>query len=275
RASPLTLAINPVAPDAFYQCWLDEHMLHSCAYFTHQEDGLAQAQHKQLDLICLKLRLQHGDKLLDIGCGWGGLACWAARHYGVFVHGITQNPAQYAYAVKQVQRQGLAHLVKIELGDYRDLPALGQYDKASCIGIAEHIGGEQLPAHLEKVHGLLKPGGLFLSHGITLEHPVTSLDDATTFIHHYLFPEGALTTFPQLLQQMDSAHFDVFNIEGLRQHYVKTLRQWLTGLESHHHAITARVSERTYRLWRLYMTASALQFEQGVTGMHQILATRQ
>lgn len=258
-------------PEDFYQCWLDEHMLHACAYFSGNTRELAQAQRNQLDLICLKLHLQHGDSLLDIGCGWGGLACWAAKHYGVFVHGITQNTSQYDYAVKQVQRQGLEHLVKIELASYYDLPATGSYDKAACIGIADHIGEQYLPDYLAKVHAALKPGGLFLTHGITNE---STQDASSEFINRQLYPQGALTTFPHLLQQMDAAKFDVFNVEGLRRHYVMTLHQWLAGLEANHETIASIVGERTYRLWRLYMTASAIQFEQGVTGIHQIVATR-
>ncbi|MFQ6404446.1 class I SAM-dependent methyltransferase [Methylophilus sp. 'Pure River'] len=269
-----SIALSYDAPDDFYQCWLDEHMLHSCAYFAGSTEDLTQAQQKQLDLICLKLHLQHGDSLLDIACGWGGLACWAAKHYGVFVHGITQNPAQYAYAVKQVQRQGLGHLVTIELRDYRDLPELGQYDKAACIGIAEHAGAHQLPHDLKKVHGLLKAGGLFLSHGITTENPAWQQQASNEVINRHLYPQGTLATFPELLQHMDAAKFDVFNVEGLRRHYVMTLQRWLARLEAQHAAVSAMVGERTYRLWRLYMTASVIQFEQGVTGMHQILATR-
>jgi cyclopropane-fatty-acyl-phospholipid synthase len=269
-----SIALRYDAPDDFYQCWLDEHMLHSCAYFAGATEDLTQAQQKQLDLICLKLHLQHGDSLLDIACGWGGLACWAAKHYGVFVHGITQNPTQYAYAVQQVQSQGLSHLVNIELRDYRDLPELGQYDKVACIGIAEHAGAHQLGHDLKKVHGLLKAGGLFLSHGITTENPAWQQQASNEVINRYLYPQGALTTFPELLQHMDAAKFDVFNVEGLRRHYVMTLQRWLARFEAQHAAITALVGERTYRLWRLYMTASVIQFEQGVTGMHQILATR-
>lgn len=271
--SSIALSYDNV-PDDFYQCWLDEHMLHSCAYFSGQTRDLAQAQRNQLDLICLKLHLQHGDSLLDIGCGWGGLACWAAQHYGVFVHGITQNASQYAYATKQVQRLGLSHLVKIELGNYQNLPASGSYDKAACIGIADHMGEQYLPDYLRKVHAALKPGGLFLTHGITIEHPTGQQDASTEFINSQLFPQGGLTTFPHFLQQMDMAKFDVFNVEGLRRHYVMTLHQWLAGLEANHETVASIVGERTYRLWRLYMTASAIQFEQGVTGIHQVVATR-
>lgn len=273
--SPASLALSyEDMPDDFYQCWLDEQMLHSCAYFSGQTRDLAQAQCFQLDLICQKLKLQHGDVLLDIGCGWGGLACWAAKHYGVFVHGITKNPEQYAYAVKQVQRQGLEHLVKIELvSDAYALPASGSFDKAVCISIADHMGEESMSAYLDKVYELLKPCGVFLMHAISNEEHAMR-DASTEFINRQLYPLGALTTFPQLLQHIDTAKFDVFHVEGLRRHYVMTLHQWLAGLEANHQTVASMVGERVYRMWRLYLTASAIQFEQGVTGIHQIVATR-
>jgi cyclopropane-fatty-acyl-phospholipid synthase len=269
-----SIALRYDAADDFYRHWLDEQMLHSCAYFAGATHTLAQAQQTQLTLICQKLHLQHGNTLLDVACGWGGLACWAAKHYGVFVHGITQNQAQYAYALKQVEQQGLTHLVKIELADYHTLPALGSYDKAACISIADHVGVAHYPDFLAKVHAALKPGGLFLSHVITAEHPAGQQDAATAFINRQLYPAGELASFAHLLQHMDSARFDVFNVEGLRRHYVLTLRQWLANLETQHASIAASMGERTYRIWRLAMTASAIQFEQGVTGMHQMLATR-
>lgn len=272
-SSPVALSYDNV-PEDFYQCWLDEHMLHSCAYFSGNTLDLAQAQRNQLDLICLKLHLQHGDSLLDIGCGWGGLACWAAKHYGVFVHGITQNASQYDYATKQVKRLGLEHLVKIELGNYQDLPATASYDKAACIGIADHIGEAHFPDYLAKVHAALKPGGLFLTHGITNEQLAGQQDASSAFINRQLFPQGDLSTFPHFLQHMDAAKFDVFNVESLRRHYVMTLHQWLAGLEANHATVASLVGERTYRIWRLYMTASAIQFEQGVTSIHQVVATR-
>lgn len=268
------IALSYDVPEDFYQRWLGEQMLHSCAYFASPTHTLAQAQQTQLTLICQKLHLQHGDTLLDIACGWGTLACWAAKHYGVFVHGITHNPTQYAYALKQVQQQGLTHLVKIELANYRTLPALGSYDKAACISIADHLGAAHYPDFLAKVHAALKPGGLFLSHVITAENPAGQQDASTAFINRQLYPAGELTSFAHLLQHMDSARFDVFNVEGLRRHYVMTLRQWLANLEAQHALIAASMGERTYRIWRLAMTASAIQFEQGVTGMHQMLATR-
>ncbi|MBF4987159.1 cyclopropane-fatty-acyl-phospholipid synthase family protein [Methylophilus sp. 14] len=269
-----TLRLDYNAPDDFYQLWLGEHRLHACAYFTGQSSSLAEAQQTQLDKICQALRLQHGNTLLDIDCGRGGLACWAAKHYGVFVHGITTRPDEYAYATRQVQAQGLSHLIKIELADISNLPATSQYDKAVNISMHSHVGSQQLPGWLATVHALLKPGGVFLSHAISSESAAWQQANSRDFINRHLSPQASLTTFSQRLQHMDNAKFDVFKVEGLQRHYVLTLRQWLAALETHHTAAAALVGERTYRLWRLYMTANVIQFEQGVTGIHQILATR-
>jgi cyclopropane-fatty-acyl-phospholipid synthase len=262
------------APSDFYRLWLDDKMLHSCAYFCDANQDLAQAQHNQLDLICLKLHLQHGDTLLDIGGSWGGLACWAARHYGVFVHCLTHTPQQHAYVVAEVQKQGLDKLVTVELSHYRDLPDTTRYDKVVSIGMTSQIGEHNLPDYLAKVHAVLKPGGLFLDHEVTTESPGRQHEISTGFINRQVFPDGELCSLTHIRQQMQSARLEVFDVEGLRRHHALTLRRWISKLEQRHQEIVASFGERTYRIWRLYMTASAIQFEQGVTGIHQILAVR-
>ncbi|MGQ2966196.1 class I SAM-dependent methyltransferase [Methylophilus sp.] len=267
-------SLDYAAPNDFYSLWLDDKMLHSCAYFCDAKQDLAQAQHNQLDLICLKLHLQHGDTLLDIGGGWGGLACWAARHYGVFVHCITQHPQQHAHAVAEVQKQGLEKLVTVTLCHYRDLPDTPRYDKVVSIGLASQTGEHNLPAYLAKVHAVLKPGGLFLDHEVTTESPGRQHELATRFINRQVFPDGELSSLPHIRQQMQSASLEVFDVEALRRHHALTLRRWVSKLEQRHQEVAASFGERTYRIWRLYMTASAIQFEQGVTGIHQILAVR-
>lgn len=270
--TPTTLDYH--APSDFYRLWLDDKMLHSCAYFCDANQDLAQAQHNQLDLICLKLHLQHGDTLLDIGGSWGGLACWAARHYGVFVHCLTHSPQQHAYVVAEVQKQGLDKLVTVELCHYRDLPDTPRYDKVVSIGLTSQIGEHKLPEYLAKVHAVLKPGGLFLDHEVTTESPGRQHEISTGFINRQVFPDGELCSLTHIRQQMQSAKLEVFDVEGLRRHHALTLRRWVSKLEQRHHEIAASFGERTYRIWRLYMTASAIQFEQGVTGIHQILAVR-
>jgi cyclopropane-fatty-acyl-phospholipid synthase len=269
-----SMALNYDAPSDFYQLWLDDHMLHSCGYFGGATQDLNQAQHNQLELICLKLHLQHGDSVLDIGCGWGGLARWAAKHYGVFVHSITESREQYEFAKEEVKRQGLEHLITVELCDYSDLPASDSYDKIVNIGADNHVGKQNLQAYLAKVHSVLKPGGLFLHHAITTETANWQHEITNAFINRQIFPDGELSSLPDLQQQIQHAKFDVFNIEGLRRHHALTLRRWLSKLEQRHQDVTAIIGERAYRIWRLYMTACAIQFEQGVTGLHQIVAVR-
>jgi cyclopropane-fatty-acyl-phospholipid synthase len=272
--SNTTNTLDYHAPSDFYKLWLDDKMLHSCAYFCDSTQDLAQAQHNQLDLICLKLHLQHGDTLLDIDGGWGGLACWAARHYGVFVHCLTRSPQQHAYAMAEVQKQGLEKLVTVKLCHYSDLADTPRYDKVVSIGLASLIGEQNLPDYLAKVHAVLKPGGLFLAHQVTTESPGRQHELATRFINQQVFPDGELTSLPHIRQQMQSARLEVFDVEGLRRHHALTLRRWVSKLEQRHQEIAASFGERTYRIWRLYMTASAIQFEQGVTGIHQIIAVR-
>jgi cyclopropane-fatty-acyl-phospholipid synthase len=261
-------------PGDFYRMWLDDKMLLSCAYFGDAAQDLAQAQHNQLDLICLKLHLQHGDSVLDIGGNWGGLACWAARHYGVFVHSITQSPQQYAYALAEVKKQGLEKMVTVALCHYNDLPDSARYDKVFSIGITSQVGEQNLASYLAKVYSVLKPGGLFLDHEVTSESPGRQHEISTAFINRQVFPDGDLTTLSHIRQEMQSARLEIFNVEGLRRHHALTLRRWIAKLEQQHQQVTQLVGERTFRIWRLYMSACAIQFEQGVTGVHQILAVR-
>ncbi|MEZ0288316.1 MAG: class I SAM-dependent methyltransferase, partial [Methylophilus sp.] len=274
HSSTASTTLDYNLPGDFYRLWLDDKMLHSCAYFGDSAQDLAQAQHNQLDLICLKLHLQHGDSVLDIGGNWGGLACWAARHYGVFVHSITQNAEQYAYALAEVKRHGLEKMVTVALCHYNDLPDSARYDKVFSIGIGSQIGQQHLTSYFTKVYAVLKPGGLFLDQEVTSESPDQQHEISTAFINRQVFPDGDLTTLSHIRQEMQSARLEIFNVEGLRRHHALTLRRWIAKLEQQHQQVTKLVGERTFRIWRLYMTASAIQFEQGVTGIHQILAVR-
>lgn len=269
-----SISLDYAAPADFYHLWLDDHMLYSCAYFGDASQDLMQAQLNQLDLVCLKLHLQHGESLLDIGGGWGGLACWAARNYGVFVHSITQSPEQYAYAMEEVKRQGLEKLVTIELCHYRDLPDVPRYNKVVSIGVCDNVGEQNLPAYLDKVHAVLKPGGLFLDHHVTLENPGRQHQVPTEFINRQMFPDGELSTLPQLETQLAAAKFEICKVDGMRRHHALTLRRWVQKLEQRHKEVTQIVGDRTYRIWRFYMTACAIQFEQGLTAIYQILAVR-
>jgi cyclopropane-fatty-acyl-phospholipid synthase len=249
-------------------------MLYSCAYFEHPQQSLEQAQCNKLDHICRKLRLQPGEQFLDIGCGWGALACWAAKHYGVQAHGITLSQSQYEYACNEVRNQHLQGQVSITLCDYRDLPMSIRYDKISSIGMFEHVGLKKLPTYFSIVNHLLKPNGLFLNHGITTAESGWGHCVSSRFINRHVFPDGELETVSAIQALMENENFEIVDVEGLRPHYALTLRHWVNRLEQNYEAAVTLVGERNYRIWRLYMTGCALQFEQGQTGIYQILAVR-
>lgn len=269
-----SIAFHYDVSNAFYKLWLDERMVYSCAYFETAEQDLDLAQRNKLDYICRKLRLQAGENYLDIGCGWGALVCWAAKHYGVIAHGITLSQNQYEYACEEVKRQGLEGQVSIEMRNYRDLPLVDTYDKVSSIGMFEHVGLKNLASYFSTVQLVLKPGGLFLNHGITSDTPDWNQGVSTQFINRHVFPDGELDTISNIQRRMEEAKFEIFDVEGLRPHYAFTLRHWVRRLEENSEEAIKIVGERTYRIWRLYMTGCAIQFEQGATGIYQILAER-
>ena len=255
----------------FYKLWLDEQMVYSCAYFERDSDTIDQAQRNKLDHICLKLRLKPGERLLDIGCGWGALVLWAAQHYGVCAHGITLSRQQLELAQQRIAAAGLQDRVMVELRDYRDLQGVGVYDKISSIGMFEHVGLANLPTYNATVFRLLRDDGLFLNHGITHEEDGWQPGLVSDFINRYVFPDGELDMVSNVQRGMERAGFEILDVEGLRWHYAKTLRQWVQRLEARRDEALREVSESTYRVWRLYMAACALEFESGGTGIYQIL----
>jgi len=262
------------ASNDFYELWLDEQMVYSCAYYEDVGQSLEQAQRNKLDHICRKLRLKPGERLLDIGCGWGALICWAAQHYGVNAHGITLSQNQYDYAQRMIKQRGLEQKVSVELLDYRDLQGEAEYDKLVSVGMFEHVGLKNLPSYFAIAQRLLKPGGLFLNHGITSDEGGWKKSVATKFINRYVFPDGQLETISTVQQLMENAKLEIHDVEGLRQHYALTLRAWVSRLELRSEEALQHVSESAYRIWRLYMAASAQQFEEGCTGVYQILASK-
>ncbi len=258
----------------FYRLWLDERMVYSCAYFRNANESLDDAQSNKLDLICRKLRLQPGEKLLDIGCGWGALVIWAARHYGVEAHGITLSRNQYNHAVRRIRELGLEGRVSVELKDYRDLEGEGVYDKISSVGMFEHVGLRNLPLYFSTAHRLLRDGGLFLNHGITQDEMGGTSTVGFKFISKYVFPDGELDWVSNIQREMERCTFEIHDVESLRAHYALTLRQWVGRLEAHHEDALQYVTEAVYRIWRMYMAGCALQFENGEMGVYQILAAK-
>lgn len=257
----------------FYQNWLDEQMVYSCAYFEEAGDSLDQAQRNKLDHICRKLRLKPGERLLDIGCGWGALIRWAARHYGVSAHGITLSRNQYEHCLRTIAEQGLQGRVSVELKDYRDMEGDAVFDKIVSVGMFEHVGIRNLPIYFGTAQRLLKPGGLFLNHGITQETEGWDKKSVSTaFINRYVFPDGELDRVSNAQRAMERSAFEILDVEALRPHYAMTLRHWVQRLENHREEALRHVPETTYRIWRLYMAACALSFEEGGIGVYQILA---
>jgi len=271
RNSQKSIAHHYDVSNDFYRLWLDPQMIYSCAYFRDERQSLSEAQCDKLDHICRKLRLQPGQTLLDIGCGWGALVIWAAKNYGVQSHGITLSKQQFQYAQRRITAEGLTDRVVVELRDYRDLYDESRYDRIVSVGMFEHVGIRNFPRYFGKVKHLLKPGGLFLNHGITNDSGWndTSLQQ---FVNKYVFPDGELTRISEVNQAMEQSGFELLDVESLRRHYAYTLRQWVRSLEAHREEAVTLSSDATYRLWRLYMAGSAYYFDEGSVNVYQVLA---
>ena len=270
--------------NSFYKLWLDRRMVYSCAYFRSAEDSLDVAQEAKLDLICRKLRLKPGERLLDIGCGWGGLVMHAAEHYGVDATGITLSENQAALAKERIEEAGLGDRCRVAIRDYRTLNDSDAYDKISSIGMVEHVGATHLPVYFASAFRALKPGGLFMNHGIvSLSEPrprplgekiFRKFWRADAFIDTYVFPDGKLTAAHDVIAAAEGAGFEVRDVESLREHYAMTLRHWVRGLEEKSQDATALVGEHHFRIWRLYMAASANSFATAAINIIQTLLAK-
>ncbi|MFD8391244.1 class I SAM-dependent methyltransferase [Streptomyces sp. NPDC059680] len=257
----------------FYEIVLGPSMVYSCAYW---EDGgtLETAQRDKLELVCVKLGLTPGQRLLDVGCGWGSMAVHAAREHGVSVVGVTLSQEQAAYARKRVADEGLTDRVEIRVQDYRDVTD-GPFDAISSIGMAEHVGAARYLEYARRLHDLLKPGGRLLNHQIARrpqrDETTYSVDE---FIDAYVFPDGELAPIGSTVTQLELAGFEVRDVESLREHYARTLRRWVANLEGEWGRAVRLTSPGRARVWRLYMAASALAFERNRIGVNQVLAVR-
>jgi cyclopropane-fatty-acyl-phospholipid synthase len=268
----------------FYALWLDRGMTYSCAYFEDPAGDLDTAQEAKLDLVCRKLRLRPGERLLDIGCGWGSLVLHTATHYGVDALGITLSEPQASLARARIAGAGLDDRCRVEVRDYRELARGATFDKVASIGMVEHVGRSRLGTYFAVAHRLLAPGGLFLNHGIVHRPesgrggPVAParqwLQRDRGFIDRHVFPDGELLPAGEVISRAEEAGFEVRDVEALREHYARTLRHWVRRLEARHDEAVALVGEGTYRTWRLYMAGSAEGFASGRLNVMQTLLAR-
>lgn len=253
----------------FYRLVLGPTMVYSCAVYDSEDATLEDAQEAKLDLVCRKLGLQPGMRVLDVGCGWGSFALHAAERYGANVVGITISTEQAELVRKRVAEAGLTERVDIRVQDYREIDD-GPFDAISSVGMSEHVGRAQLPRYVSQLHSLLRPGGRLLNHAISWNAGPTE-DDPDSFIPRYVFPDGEMLSLSEVVVALEAGGFEVLDVEALRRHYALTLRAWVRNLEEHWDEAVRLTSPGRARVWRLYMASSALGFENGLTGVNQVL----
>ncbi len=261
----------------FYELFLDKEMTYTCGYFTDWNNSLDQAQLDKLDLTCRKLQLQPGEKFLDIGFGWGGLLCHAAKHYGVYAHGVTLSENQLLYTQEKVRKLGLEDVVTVEICDYADLK--GQYDKIASIGMYEHVGIDNLPQYMKDMNALLKKNGLFLLQGITRRGKASmkefrKLNVERRLLTKYIFPGGEVDHLGHMLQCFETGGFEVADVEGWRNHYMQTCKMWSQRLYQNRDKAIEYVGKEKYRMWLLYLTGCSLTFKNGSARLYQVLAEK-
>jgi cyclopropane-fatty-acyl-phospholipid synthase len=254
----------------FFSLWLGKRMLYSCAYFATPSDDLDTAQERKLDYVCRKLRLRPGERLLDIGCGWGGLLIYAASKYGVHAVGITLSRPQADLAMDWVRREGLSDRCQVLVKDYREVSELGMFDKLVSIGMFEHVGESRLPEYFERAWEVLNPGGVFLNHGIA-QMVSMAPRKGPSFSERYVFPDGELLPISMTLRIAEEKGFEVRDVESLREHYTLTIRHWIRRLEARREEARSVTDETTYRVWRLFMSGTAHQFDCCETNVYQAL----
>ncbi len=256
----------------FFALWLDRRMLYTCAYFATPEDSIDTAQERKLEYICRKLRLQPGERLLDIGCGWGGLLIYAAQHYGVEADGITLGRQQAELARERIKEAGLEHRCRVEICDYREVNQPEGYDKLVSVGLLEHVGEAFLSTYFKQAWELLHPGGVLLNQAIAIHS--NSPMPGRSFVHRYVFPDGEATPLPKVLKAAEICGFEVRDVESLREHYVYTLRHWVRCLEEHADEAKRIAGEVNYRIWRLFMSLGVQEFEVGRSNVFQTLLVK-
>jgi cyclopropane-fatty-acyl-phospholipid synthase len=258
----------------FYALWLDRRMVYSCAYFESGAEDIDSAQTQKLDHICRKLRLRPDERLLDVGCGWGGLLRFAARCHGVSGVGITLSAKQCELARRAVAEDGLSERIEIRLQDYRDLAGDEEFDKIVSVGMYEHVGHANMPLYFATLRRLLRTGGLLLNHGITTTDPAGKSKGPAggSFIDRFVFPGGELPHIAQVMGEISRQELEILDVECLRPHYAATLLRWVRRLEARRAEAIALAGEERYRIWRIYMAGCALAFERNWLSIYQVLA---
>lgn len=263
--------------NAFYALFLDPEMVYSCAYYHDWSDDLATAQRNKLDMTCRRLRLEPGERLLEIGCGWGALLCHAAQHYGVQAHGVTLSQQQYDYATAKVTRLGLQDRITIELRDYATLE--GPYDKIASVGMFEHVGLDHHKTYFQTVSRLLRPRGLYLHHAIVRRAPPTDQglrkrSPEYEALVRYVFPGAEVDHIAMSVANLERHGFEVRDVEGWREHYARTCRAWHDRLQANRASAVREIGEAKTRLWLIYLAGCAMGFEGKSMGIYQTLAVK-
>jgi cyclopropane-fatty-acyl-phospholipid synthase len=256
-------------PCDFFAAFLDRRLVYSCAYFRSPQDDLETAQEQKLDYICRKLRLRPGDRLLDLGCGWGALIIHAATYYGAECLGITLSEPQADVARRRIRDSGISERCTVQVCDYRDLRPDRQFDKIASVGMFEHVGEARLPEYFQRAWQLLLPGGVFLNHGIA--HSLAYKSPKPSFTDVYVFPDGELVPISTTLRLAEGVGFEIRDLESLREHYALTLHHWLKRLETASQAARQATNETTFRIWKLYIAGSAHWFRTGKLNLYQSL----
>lgn len=256
-------------PSSFYRLFLGKTMGYTCGYYPNEDTSMDDAQNEKMDIICKKLRLKPGEKLLDIGCGWGNFAVFAAKHYGVNVKGITLSSEQKKYAQKWIEDEGLTHQIEIQILNYRDLGA-EQFDKISCVGMSEHVGKANMAHFFNCVYKSLKKGGIFMQHTITTNIR-RKKGDENSFLDKYMFPGGELMFEHDLVHLASDSGFELLNAENFRPHYVKTLNDWIIRMELKKDELLGIVSDNVFRIYHVFFIGSLVSFRQKDISLFQNL----
>jgi len=261
----------------FYALFLGKEMQYSCGYFTHPDNSIDQAQFDKLDMICKKLRLKPGEKFLDIGCGWGGLVCHAAQHYGVQAFGVTLSQKQFDFTTAKIKKLGLEDRITIELKDYIELK--GTFDKISSVGMFEHIGIDNMPKYFQKINALLRDRGILMNHGISRHAKSTKkaakkIRPERRLLLKYIFPGSELDNIGHTVDVMELSGFEVHDVEAWREHYALTCQHWYRELMQHKDEAIAFVGEEKFRMWALYLAGVSIGFADGSMHICQVVASK-